>query len=107
MANRILAAADATGDASPEREFADRWAAGANFVAPFDALLRAYYDAVTARLATQAGYFDIVRLAESRRLRVRAMPIGAEFDLLFATLRDDTAPQPLRMTPTATIDEET
>ena len=107
MANRILAAADAAGDGSPEREFADRWAAGADFVAPFDALLQAYYDAVTARLASRAGYFDVVRLAESRRLRVRAMPIGAEFDLLFATLRDDTAPRPLRMTPTATIDEET
>lgn len=104
MANRILDAAEAAGDGSPEREFAERWALGADFVSPFNAPLQAYYDALTERLATREGYFDIVRLAESRRNRVRALPIGSEFQLLFSTLRADTAPQPLRMTPVATIE---
>jgi hypothetical protein len=106
FADAILAAADGTADGSTEKEFVERWSVGPDFRAPFDALLTAYYDVVRKRLATREGYFDIVRLAESRRRRVRALPIGGEFDLLFATLRDDTAPRPLRMTAQATIEEE-
>ncbi|MGI8805033.1 MAG: hypothetical protein ACR2IN_04995 [Thermoleophilaceae bacterium] len=104
-ADAVLAAADAAGDGSPEREFADLWGAGESFVAAFNQRLMPYYEALTARLATREGYFGIVRLAESRRQGVRTLPIGSEFDLLFATLRDDAAPRPLRMTPTATIEE--
>jgi hypothetical protein len=105
MADRIVAAADAAGGGSPEREFADLWSAGEDFVDPFNARLRSYYDAVSALLGTEEGYFDVVRLAESRRQAVRAMPIGGEFDLLFATLSPDTAPLPLRMSPSGSVEE--
>ena len=105
MADRILAAADGAGADSPERKFADLWQAGEQFQDAYNALLTAYYAALTQRLTTQEGYFDFVRLAESRRHRVREMPIGSEFGLLFATLRADTAPRPLQMTPEATVEE--
>lgn len=82
MATRIVAAADATPSGSAEREFAERWAEGDAWPAEFGALLSRYYDAVQGRLATQEGFNDYVRLAESRRNRVRDMPIS-EFPLLF------------------------
>jgi hypothetical protein len=83
MGEAIAAAAPGTPEGSPEREFAARWARGEDFT-PFGDELRAYYAAVVARLTTQAGYDDYVRLAESRRARVRTMPIF-ESPLLFAT----------------------
>jgi hypothetical protein len=82
MGNAIAAAAPATSDGSPEREFAARWNRGED-VDSFAGELQAYYDAVAARLRTPAGYDDYVRLAESRRDRVREMPIF-ESPLLFA-----------------------
>ena len=51
-----------------------RWSRGED-VDSFGAELQAYYAAVTARLRTQAGFDDYVRLAEARRDRVRLMPI--------------------------------
>jgi hypothetical protein len=82
MGDAIAAAAPATPQGSPEREFAARWDVGAD-VDAFGADLQAYYAAVTARLRTQAGFDDYVRLAEARRDRVRLMPIF-ESPLLFA-----------------------
>jgi hypothetical protein len=82
MGDAIAAAAPATPQGSPEREFAERWSRRDD-VASFGAELQAYYDAVTPRLRTQAGYDDYVRLAEARRDRVRPMPIF-ESRLLFA-----------------------
>lgn len=88
MVQAVLAASEASPEDSPEREFAERWAVGEDFKAPFDALLSAYYDRIAERLATQAGYDDFFRLAESRRERVEGtMPI-AESPLLFARARD-------------------
>ena len=83
MADAILAAAQNAPAGSPEQEFAERWNVGDDFVAPFNALLGQYYDAVTQRLETQDGFDDYFRLAESRRDRVRDMPIF-ESNLLFA-----------------------
>ena len=83
MGKAITAAAPGTPGGSPEREFAARWALGDDFAAAFDEELLRYYRAVSDRLATQQGYDDFVRLAESRRDRVRAMPIF-ESPLLFA-----------------------
>ena len=68
---------------TPEHEFAQLWDAGENFKAPFDALLQGYYTAFTERLATQEGFDSYMRLAESRRDRVREMPI-AESPMLFS-----------------------
>jgi hypothetical protein len=99
-ADAILLAAEATGPGSPEREFAELWAAGDDWRARADARLAAYYGAITVRLATQDGADDYTRLAESRRARVRAMPIF-ENPLLFATT--NIAPAQLEMRPDGTV----
>jgi hypothetical protein len=83
MADAILAAAGSAPADSPEHEFAERWNVGDDFVGPFNALLAGYYAAVAQRLETQGGFDDYFRLAESRRERVRGMPIF-ENELLFA-----------------------
>jgi hypothetical protein len=89
MATAIVGAADATPQGSPEREFAERWAAGDEWKEAFDALLKDYYRQLERRLLSQDGFDAIFRLAESRRDHVRgsdlfpAMPIS-EFPLLFA-----------------------
>lgn len=82
-ADAILTAAEGAPDGSAEREFAARWAAGESFKVAFDELLSAYYATLRPLAATQAGFDDYTRLAESRRARVRAMPIF-ENPLLFA-----------------------
>ncbi|MEX2555167.1 MAG: hypothetical protein WEB06_06000 [Actinomycetota bacterium] len=83
MANAILAEAPDAGAGSPEQEFAELWNVGEDFEDQFNALLRDYYEAVNARLASQAGFDDYFRLAESRRQRVKQTPIF-ESPLLFA-----------------------
>ena len=89
MATAIVGAADATPEGSPEREFAERWAAGDDWKDVFDALLTEYYRRLQERLGTREGFDAVFRLAESRRDHVRGtgtlprMPI-AEFPLLFA-----------------------
>jgi hypothetical protein len=85
MADAIVAAAEASPEGSPEREFAERWGAGEDFEAEFDRLLGAYYDAVERRLETQEGFDAYFELAESRRRRgIAEMPIFGENALLFA-----------------------
>ncbi len=82
MARAILEAAGTAPASAPEAEFAERWAAGAGFRGAFNRILDRYYDAVTARLKTQAGFEGYFKLAEERRQEFKAkMPI-AEFPLL-------------------------
>ena len=102
MGEAIAAAAPGTGEGSPEREFAARWSRGEDFASSFDEQLADYYAAVEARLATQQGFDDYVRLAESRRNRVRTMPIS-ESPLLFATF--DIPARPRAMRPDGTVEE--
>jgi hypothetical protein len=102
MGEAITAAAAGTAEGSPEREFAARWALGDDFAAAFDEELQRYYQAVTGRLATQQGYDDVVRLAESRRDQVRTMPIF-ESPLLFA--RTDVPSRARAMRADATVVE--
>lgn len=83
FANAVLAAAETSPEGSPEREFAERWNTGESFQDAFNTLLGNYYAAVTARLATQQGFNEYFQLAESRRQKVRGMPIF-ETRLLFA-----------------------
>jgi hypothetical protein len=83
MAEAITTAAPGTPAGSPEREFTERWERGED-LSSFDDELQAYYSAVSARLRRQQGFDDYVRLAESRREHVRAMPVF-ESPLLFAT----------------------
>lgn len=94
MAQAIVAAAPGTPQGSPEREFEQLWATGDAWRDAFGTLLSDYFDAVTARLADQDGFDAIFRLAESRRNRVRAMPIF-ESPLLFA--RTNIAAESLAM----------
>jgi len=101
MANATLAAADAAGPQSPEQEFAALWKEGEGgedaFKAPFNAKLEAYYAAITAKLATQDGFDDYVRLAESRRRRAKkATPILREFALLFPTTNIEDGERQMR-----------
>ncbi len=103
-ADAILAAAATAADGSAEREFAARWDAGEDWEEPFGALLTAYYETLRPHATTQAGFDDYTRLAESRRARVRAMPIF-ENPLLFATT--NIPAQQLEMRPDGTIREVT
>ena len=99
--DRINAAAPNTDEGSGEREFAELWAVGEAFKAPFGERLNAYYTALQQKLSTQDGYNDIVRLADSRRRAVGAKTQLVEFDLLFAktTLPDEQ----LEMRPDASV----
>ncbi len=83
VAEAILAASERSEPGSPEREFGERWAVGEAWKDEFNRLLSDYYDAVTQRLQSQEGFNAYCRLAQSRRDRVREMPIF-ESPLLFA-----------------------
>jgi hypothetical protein len=89
MADAIVAAADSTPEGSPEREFAERWAAGDAWKEAFNSLLDDYYAALQQTLSDQDSFNAVFRLAEARRAHVhgsdrfKRMPI-AEFSLLFA-----------------------
>ena len=83
VAEDVIGAAPGTADGSAEREFARRWALGEDFAPAFDDELGQYFASVEARLETSDGYDAYVRLAESRRRRVRSMPVF-ETPLLFA-----------------------
>lgn len=82
MAEAIVAAAGTAGDDSPEAEFAALWATGEGWRDPCSVLLVDYYKAIQQQLRTQEGFADYCLLAESRRERVRDMPIF-ENSLLF------------------------
>jgi hypothetical protein len=81
MVGRILAEAADGPPGTPEAEFAQRWNVGPRFAAPFNELLGDYYEAVQARLRTQAGFEPYFKLAEERRQTFNEMPIS-EFPLL-------------------------
>ena len=70
-------------DALPTPQLEEVWDAGEGFKAPFDALLQDYYTAFAEQLTTQEGFDSYMRLAESRRDRVKAMPI-TESPMLFS-----------------------
>jgi hypothetical protein len=83
VADAIRGSTAATQPGTAENEFAQLWDVGENFEAPFNALLQDYYTAFAERLRTQEGFDSYMRLAESRRDRVKAMPI-AESPMLFS-----------------------
>jgi hypothetical protein len=102
MAAAIVAAAANADESSPEQEFAALWGVGEAWREECNRRLDTYYAAVTARLRSQHGFADYCRLAESRRERVRSMPI-AESPLLFPTT--NILPTALAMRADATIEE--
>jgi hypothetical protein len=105
FAEAILAAAKQAADGSPEHEFAERWNIGDSFKDAFNAMLNNYYSAVTARLATEEGFNDYFQLAESRRQKIREMPIF-ESPLLFAETNIAQATRTMRADGTVTVEGE-
>jgi hypothetical protein len=66
---------------SPQREFLSYWDLGEGGWKPhFQQLIESYFAALQRRAETRDGFFDFVRLAESRRRQFRRLPL-AEFDL--------------------------
>jgi hypothetical protein len=101
MAEAILAAAEGSAADSPEREFAERWAAGEAWREEDNRLLGDYYRAVGRQLRTQEGFDAYYRLAESRRDQVRNLPIF-ESPLLFARTNIRSAARVMRRDGTVT-----
>lgn len=105
MANNILAASDSSAPGSPEREFAESWNVGdPAWLSAFGAELGKYYEAIQQQLQGQAGFNDYVRLAESRRNRVRDMPI---FESRFLFPETNIPKTELSMRPDAIVTEST
>ena len=102
MVNGILKTAETAPADTPEAEFAARWKVGARFAAEFNKMLGRYYDAVTTRLKTQAGFDACFRLAEERRQIFNEMPIS-EFPLLLPRTNIKRARR--RMQPDGTVAE--
>jgi hypothetical protein len=102
VAERILASPEATTTGTAEAAFAELWGVGEAFQAPFADRLTTYFAAVEGRLSSQTGFDAYVRLAESRRAFVRAMPIS-ESTLLFATTTVPTGQR--SMTATGLVEE--
>jgi hypothetical protein len=101
MATNILKTAKAPDATDAEKEFAKRWNVGVKFKADFDRRLTKYFKAVQKRLATQAGFDDYFRLAESRRAIAKEMSTFGEFELLFAV--SDVPPGVRRMHADGTV----
>lgn len=102
VADSIIGSPEGTQAGTLEAEFAELWSIGDQFKDAFDSRLDSYYTALQARLSQQAGIDDYMRLAESRRAKVRTMPI-AESPLLFATTNIPAADR--RMSADGSVEE--
>jgi hypothetical protein len=100
----LQAAAAASAEGSPEREFAAHWDLGpAAWQAAFATRVNAYLRLAAQRLATDAGSDEVFRLAESRRREFRRRPL-IEFGLtLPVAVNIPATTRPLDMTERATI----
>lgn len=85
MVKRILAVAEGAPENSPEREFAERWQAGAKWRSEFNRLLAGYHAGIERTISIQAGFDAVFRVAETRRNDVRGRTPLVESPLLFAT----------------------
>ncbi len=101
FANAIRATPEAAETGTPQQEFSQLWDAGEDWPAAFAGPLTDYYAQVAAKLSDAGGLEQVFRLAESRRNRVRDMPIS-EHPLLFAT-PDPPIDDDLRMLATGEI----
>jgi hypothetical protein len=107
IADAILAAAGATPDASPEREFAELWQLGeTGWKAQAQTQLSAYYTALTNLLATPSGFEETFKLAESRRRRAMELKLSEARPLLFASSNIRASIPKLRMRADATTETE-
>jgi hypothetical protein len=93
----------AAADGTPEQEFLSLWQLGDGWRAEADKRLGELFAALAARLGTDDGVRDCMRLAESRRNRVRALSLSEQRPLLFArTNIPETEPE-LEMLADATV----
>jgi hypothetical protein len=82
-ADAIVLAAATLPPESPEARFAANWARPPDQLrADADAIVRNYLEAVRNRLATQSGFDDYTRLAQSRRERFASTPLREQFPFL-------------------------
>lgn len=95
VADAIRATSAASQPGTPEQEFSERWDVGDEFETDFNADLERYYAAFMSRLGTQEGFDSYMRLAESRRARVKSLPI-AESPMLFARSNVPAAERSMR-----------
>lgn len=103
VADRIVSAAEDLDPDSAEGQFAANWRLGdAGWSAAFLQRVGAYLDAVRARLTTATGFFDYVRLAESRRRDFKKMKLN-EFELTLPATNIPTTDPSLQMNNDATI----
>lgn len=105
IAAAIEKASKAIEDGSPEGEFLANWRLGDKWRPEFEQRLGKYYEAVAARTNTTEGFADYVRLAESRRRRVRQMELSEGRPLLFAQTNIPADAPALVMQPDATVVE--
>ncbi|MFF8593017.1 hypothetical protein ACF061_16590 [Streptomyces sp. NPDC015220] len=99
----ILSAAARLPATSPEGRFAAAWALpGTDWPAAFAQRIDAYLTAAAARIRTQDGFFDCVRLAESRRREFKGMRLN-EFDLTLPVTNIPAAEPRLAMLEDATV----
>jgi hypothetical protein len=102
MGEAIAAAAADAEDDSAEAEFAELWSLGEQFENPLNERLRQYYAAIETKLTSQAGFDDFMRLANSRRNRVREMPI---FENRLLLPESNIEPGERAMQPDASVSE--
>jgi hypothetical protein len=98
------AAGDAPGGA--EEGFLAAWRLEAGWRAEVEDRLEAFFAALAARLDTDEGVDDLMRLAESRRNRVRPLDLAESRRLLFATTNIGSDSPELEMLPDATVREK-
>lgn len=90
----------------PEDEFLEHWALEDGWRSEFDRRLTNYFEALVKRLATEDGFAEIARLAESRRRRVRELELSEGRPLLFATTNISTSVPLLTMDHLAMVGDE-
>jgi hypothetical protein len=79
----IVQAAATLSPDSPESRFAANWALTPDQLrADADARVKSYFEAVRNRLATQTGFDDYTKLAQSQRERFAATPLREPFPFM-------------------------
>jgi hypothetical protein len=82
----IIQAASSQPPDSPEKRFAANWMLTPDRLrADADARVKSYLAAIRRRLATQAGFDDYTKLAQSRRDRFATTPLHEFFPLMLPT----------------------
>ena len=107
IADAIVNAAGTLPATSPEAQFAANWTVpDGEWPEVFGRRLTTYLEKIGARIGSEAGFDDYVRLAESRRREFRGMKLN-EFDLTLPVTNIAPDAAPLRMTEDGTVSART